>query len=214
VPFPRRRTRALLTAAIASVAAAATLPAAANAGLVVTSGSCDDSAVSQPFVPWVDVARYTLNGGGSFESGAVGWNLFGASVVDGNEPWKVTGNRGDDSALSLPPGSSAVSAVQCVGIEHPTLRFFAKRSGGGLLGALSSLQVSVLVETELGPVAALPVGVVVGDGSWLPTAPLPVLANLLPLLPGDHTPVAFFFTPLGTATWQVDDVYVDPWGKG
>jgi hypothetical protein len=39
---------------------------------------------------------------------------------------------------------------------------------------------------------------------------MPIVANLLPLLPNQMTPVQFRFTPLGTATWSVDDVYVDP----
>jgi hypothetical protein len=38
-----------------------------------------------------------------------------------------------------------------------------------------------------------------------------VLASLLPLLPGQRTPVRFRFTPVGGASWQIDDVYVDPW---
>ena len=40
-----------------------------------------------------------------------------------------------------------------------------------------------------------------------------VLANLLPLLPGAHTPVAFRFTPLLGGEWSIDDVYVDPFQR-
>jgi hypothetical protein len=36
-----------------------------------------------------------------------------------------------------------------------------------------------------------------------------VIANLLPLLPGDKTPVAFRFRAV-TGNWNVDDAYVDP----
>ena len=50
-----------------------------------------------------------------------------------------------------------------------------------------------------------------GGGAWQPTLPFPVLASLLPLLPGSKTPVAFRFTPAGAGSWQIDDVYVDPW---
>ena len=39
-----------------------------------------------------------------------------------------------------------------------------------------------------------------------------VIANLLPLLPGETTPVAFRFTAQG-ADWSIDDVYVDPYAK-
>jgi hypothetical protein len=37
-----------------------------------------------------------------------------------------------------------------------------------------------------------------------------VLASLLPLLPGDHTPVRFRVTAQG-GSWQIDDFYVDPY---
>jgi hypothetical protein len=44
---------------------------------------------------------------------------------------------------------------------------------------------------------------------------MPVIANLLPLLPGELTPVRFRFTPVGLgAAWQIDDVYVDPFRAG
>jgi hypothetical protein len=39
-----------------------------------------------------------------------------------------------------------------------------------------------------------------------------ILANLLPLLPGEHTPVAFRFTAVG-GDWSVDDVWVDPYSR-
>jgi len=39
---------------------------------------------------------------------------------------------------------------------------------------------------------------------------MPVIANLLPLVPGEQTPVAFRFTARRGAV-QIDDVYVDPW---
>jgi hypothetical protein len=61
-----------------------------------------------------------------------------------------------------------------------------------------------------GAVNSLPIGVVLAGGSWQPTLPFPVIASLLPLLPGAQTPVAFRFTPVG-GSFQVDDVYVDPW---
>ena len=37
-----------------------------------------------------------------------------------------------------------------------------------------------------------------------------VLANLLPLLPGEHTPVQFRVTSVLLGTWTVDNFYVDP----
>jgi hypothetical protein len=44
---------------------------------------------------------------------------------------------------------------------------------------------------------------------------MPVIANLLPLLPGSRTAVAFRFTPYGDGgDWTIDDVYVDPGATG
>jgi hypothetical protein len=44
---------------------------------------------------------------------------------------------------------------------------------------------------------------------------MPILANLLAVLPGGRTPVAFRFTPGGAGSeWMIDDVYVDPYCKG
>lgn len=88
------------------------------------------------------------------------------------------------------------------------MRFFV-RSSGGLL-SLSTMSVSVLAETSLGLVVEVPIGVVLPSSSWKPSARYLVVANLLPLLPNDYTPVAFRFRAVGGATWTIDDVYVDP----
>jgi hypothetical protein len=181
----------------------------AHAGALVSSaGNCADTADSQVFLPWLDVANYFLAPGGDFESGASGWSLTGgASVVPGNEPWNVTG--GGSSSLRLPAGSSAISPAVCVGIEHPTIRFFEK-SGGATLG--SGLRTDVLFEDASGNVRSLTIGRET-RGGWDVTPAYVIVANLLPLLPGERTAVAFRFTPEGTGSWQIDDRHVDPYGK-
>ena len=70
----------------------------------------------------------------------------------------------------------------------------------------------MLVETSLGLVVALPIGVVPSlTKSWQVTLPLPVIANLLPLLPNQKTAIAFRFRAVGLlGNWQIDDVFVDP----
>jgi hypothetical protein len=40
----------------------------------------------------------------------------------------------------------------------------------------------------------------------------PLVANLLPLLPGSHTAVSFRFTAGGGCV-RIDDVYVDPYSR-
>lgn len=205
MPFKNRRL-AIAVAGAAALLATAAPPAQAGV-LVSSAGDCDNGSSSQVFLPWADVASYFLAPGGDFESGAAGWALNGAGVVGGNEPWNVTG--GGSSSLSIPAGGSATSPTVCVGIEHPTIRFFAKSTDAGLL---SSLRVDVLFEDAWGEVHSLTVGTV-GGGDWSVTPVYLVVANLLPLLPGEHTPVAFRFTPEGTGSWQIDDVHVDPYGK-
>jgi hypothetical protein len=198
--------RRVVVAAITAVAMTGAFAAPASAGiLTVSATNCGDESLSQPFAGFGDRAQYKLVQGGSFEGALTSWTLNrGAKVVSGNEPWKV-GGSGHGKSLFLPAGSSAITAPTCVGIHEPTVRFFAQKKRG----LLSTLVVSVYVKTSLGLVVPLPVGVVLGNGQWKPTAPMLIVANLLPLLPNDRTPVAFQFTPL-LGDWQIDDVYVDP----
>jgi hypothetical protein len=198
--------RRALLAAITAMAMTGALAAPASAGILTASETnCGDETLTQPFAQFGDRANYKLVRNGAFETGTTGWTLTGgARVVTGNEPWKV-GGSGHAKSLVLPAGSSAISPFSCVGLDEPTLRFFAKKNRG----LLSTLAVSVYVKTSLGLVVPLPIGVVLGNGQWKATSPMLIVANLLPLLPGDRTPVAFQFTPL-LGDWQIDDVYVDP----
>jgi hypothetical protein len=204
--------RRLSLSALAVAGALALAAPAAQAGVLVKSATgCDTLAWEQPFLPWLDVANYVTAPDGGFEAGAAGWALSGgAAAVAGNESFFASGRTGDSTSLSLPAGSSATSAAMCVGIEHPTLRFFVRQDGASLL---SSLRVEVLFEDSLGNVQAVPVGIVGGGSDWSPTPIMVISASLLPLLPGEHTAVAFRFTPEGSGTWQVDDVYVDPYTR-
>ncbi len=197
----RRRTSIALVAACALAA-----PSAAQAGpLVADAPDCSAQSSSAVFAPWLDPAQYVPAPGGDAES-AAGWTLSGgAAIAAGNEPWFVHG-ASDSHDLSLPAGASATTATMCVGIEHPTVRFFSRGSG-----ASSSLHVDVRFETADGSVLTMPVGVV-GPGSWAPSPVFPLAVSLLPLLPGDHTPVQFRFTAVGGG-FDVDDVHVDPWGR-
>jgi hypothetical protein len=198
--------RRVTLAAITAVAMTGAAAAPANAGILTAPATdCGDESLSQPFARFGDTAQYKIVPGGSFEGALPEWTLGGgAKVVAGNEPWKVGGSKHSKS-LVLPAGSTVVTAPTCVGIQEPTLRFFAKKNRG----LLSTLAVSVYVKTSLGLVVPVPVGVVLGDGTWKPTSKMLIVANLLPLLPNDRTPVAFQFTPL-LGDWQIDDVYVDP----
>jgi hypothetical protein len=161
---------------------------------------CEGRVIEQPFTAFGDPADYFLAPDGDFSSGAGGWDLGGADVVGDNEPWNVTG--GDiAAALRLTPGASASSPTICVAQDDPTMRFFARGTGG-------DLQVDVLYTDELGEEQSLTIGTLSGDGEWAPTDALPITANTYEMA------VAFRFTALGEGDWTIDDVYIDPYRKG
>lgn len=208
----RHNLRRLPLGLLATVSAAAAFAGPAHAGILVSSAtSCDTETLSQPFLPWLDVAQYTPLPGGSFEPGSPAWSLTGnAGVTADNESFSVGGSS-DGYSLALGNGSSATSPSICVGIQSPTIRLFA-RNGGSLL---STLRVDVLFEDALGYVHSAPVTTIIGGSRWQPTLTAPILVSLLPLLPNDQTAVAFRFTPQGVGgDWHIDDVFVDPVGRG
>lgn len=205
-PMSNRLRTAVIAASVAVVSLAAGAPSASAGLLVASAPDCTPKPTTQAFKQFGDSTPYTLAPGGSFEGGAGSWSLTGgASIVSGNEPWKVAGSTHSRS-LRLPPGATATSPVICVGLEHPTIRFFAKNNRA----LLSTMTVEVIVETSLGLKAAVPVGVLLPNGQWKASPKFWIIANLLPLLPGQHTPVQFRLRSVLLGTWSVDDFYVDP----
>lgn len=204
-PPVRRR----LTIAAAVVASTIVIAPEAQAGPLVASASdCDSPPLEQPFLRWADPANYVLLRNGILESGRH-WELEGAAALEAQNEHFYVHAPDEDTSLALPPGSEATSAPICVGIEHPTIRFFARNEGS----AFSLLVVDVLFEDASGRVRSQTIAVLPGGSSWRPTPPVPLLVNLLPLLPGERTAVAFRFRPYG-GDWSIDDVYVDPWRHG
>jgi hypothetical protein len=171
----------LLRTAFAALVAILILPAAARAA------DCSGQTLDRTFLPWADPALYTPV--------PEGWTLAGgAAVADANQPF-LPGS----GSLSLPAGGSATTAPVCIGLGHPTVRFFARNAGN----PLSLLRVSAVVgETEL------PIGLVPAGREWAPSPPLLLAVNLL-----GADSVAFRFAADG-GQWSVDDVYVDPYRKG
>jgi hypothetical protein len=203
----RARGFRLTLLAVSSLLSSLALAAPAQGGVLVkTVTNCDAQIFEQPFLRWADPMNYVLAPAGTLESSTSQWSLTGgAKVVAGNEPFYVHAPK-EASSLSLPAGSSATTRAMCVGLDHPTLRFFVRNQGT----TVSSLRVDVLFEDATGVVRTLTVGTVAGTASsWQPSIPMPIVANLLPLLPGQLTPVSFRFTPAG-GSWTIDDVYVDP----
>ena len=171
---------------------------AAQANLI-DLGSCNSNALSQPFAPWLDQSSYELAPGGDFESASPPWTLSGdASVVSGSEPYAATDTLGA-SSLSLPAGSSAQSPTTCVNAAYPTVRAF--------VGGTGTLAVSVVWKD-----LAIPTGLVVAAGSWMPTPIMTTTSPVVGLLSGGTAHVSILLTGL-TGSPQVDDVFIDPWGR-
>ena len=103
------RLRALLIG-LALVAATITASTATAGTFKDSAQSCSSQVLEQPFKRRLDPAKYFLVPGGSFEDGAAGWQLNGASVVGGNESFAARG-AGDGNSLAIPNGASATTPI-------------------------------------------------------------------------------------------------------
>jgi hypothetical protein len=208
-----RRTRALFLAAASVLSVGVVAAPAAQASLLsILPGSCGNQVESQPFAPWGDNSSYTPVPGGSFEQGTAGWLLSGgAAVSSGNESFHV-GGASDSHSLALPAGSSATSPASCTSIYHPTVRLFVRNTGS----SSSRLRVEALYPGLLSGVNTATVGYVSGSSKWAPSPAMTLLvSNLMATVSLDQTAIAFRFTPADSAGhWSIDDVYLDPFGRG
>ena len=206
----RLRTKGLLTAAVA--AAVALVPAAGASASLIETSACDGATLTKPFTPWNDSNNYKLAPGGDVEGSLDGWTFTGgAKVVAGGSPFAATGER-SASAISIPAGGTVTTDATCVNAAYPSFRFFAK-SSGGLLGLLPTLKVDLVFRDNVLGLVALPAGVVGPKSSWGPSPAMWTLAAVGGLVSNGETPLAIRFTSV-LGTWQVDDVFVDPFARG
>ena len=172
--------------------------------------SCPTQTVSSPFSQWGDANSYYRAPGGSFEGTAdqVGWSLSGANLTSGNEPFFVNGS-GDGQSLTIPGGGTATSPFFCVDNTMASLRFFAQQAAAG-----GDLKVQALVQTSGGLVTVSLADLADGSmPSWAPTDP--IIGDTSRLPDGQKVMVALQFSvPASAASWQIDDVYVDPYRSG
>ena len=172
--------------------------------------TCQTPPISTPFSQWGDNNDYFLAPGGSFEGTAdqVGWTLSNATLTSGNEPFGVN-DPGDSQSLTIAGGGSATSPFFCVDNTMSSLRFFAQQVSAG-----AGLRVQALVQTSNGvttePLARL------FDGSmpaWAATDP--IATDFSGLADGQTLTVALrFMVRWSAASWQIDDVHVDPYRSG
>jgi hypothetical protein len=202
---PARRLISTVSVACMAAATAVFAPIVSSAqadvgtlASLVSLNQCNLSPLSHPFTRWLDFADYELAPGGDFESST--WTLTGrASVVAGSEPYAATGTRGS-SSLSLPAGSSAQSPLTCVDAAYPSVRFFIAGYG------------AVAVNVVDGGLA-IPAGVAVAGGEWLPSPVMLTLSAVLGALSGGTAQVSVSFVSLSGSP-RIDDVFIDPWSRG
>jgi hypothetical protein len=169
--------------------------------------SCPSQPLAQVFLPWGDAGSYALVPDGGMETRSGDWNFGAPAAFAGpNEPFFVR-SRGDLWSLALPAGASGASAPTCIELGHPTLRFFVRNAGA----PTGRLQVSVDFVDLAGIPRSQRIAVLTGSSAWAPTPIVPILVNLASPLSAQQ--VKFRFTPAG-GNWQIDDIFVDPYGKG
>ena len=183
------------------------------AAVFVSSGAafaaqCPTQSVKQQFSHWGDSSNYFLVQGGSFEGtpAQVGWTLDGSSLTAGNEPWDLNGS-GDNQSLEIDGGGSATSPIFCVDSTMPSLRLFVRQTAPG-----SDLKVQGVVQTPGGSFT-----VTVGDladGSVSSWTPVQINVDTSHIPQGTSIPAALRLVVPGDGSWQIDDVYVDPYRAG
>jgi hypothetical protein len=199
----------VLVAVAAGVAGSTASPASA----ALTCGKPSERV----FLRWLDPLPYNLATNGGFESGAEGWALSGgARVVSGNEPFFLN-SRNDKFSLALPAGASATSPWTCASLDGLVARLVAVASGS----PLGTLQVDLLYRKGSGQLKTVGVTAIVAGlhSMWAPTLPIVIATGTLLSdaagLDLGTVELAFRFRAssglLSSASWRIDDLYVDPW---
>ena len=198
-PAAARAARRLFLSALAcsaSLGALSASPALASEG----SATCEGQAFSQPFAALGDFNYYTLVSGSQFNSAEEGWQLTGgAHIAQSNRPEGSTGG-----VLELPPGAEAISPPECVTLQYPTARTYARRTEGegrvrvavAYANMRTARQVALLWSKA---------------GSWRLSEPFDIRPELGGL--GEEArQVRFIFSTNEehTAVYDVYSVYVDP----
>ena len=175
----------------------------AKQGTLSLNATCGYQTSSQVFQPWGDTAFYALAAQGALG----GWGLQNVSLSSDHDPF-TTGNY----SLSMTAGNSqALSPTMCVNLTNPTIRLFAKDSGGN---GKSDIKVTVLYEDLNGNIQQLQLAKLRVGSNWQPTIPIPIGVNFLSTASASGvTAVAFLFQPEGLQkgeTMTIDNLYVDP----
>jgi hypothetical protein len=204
----------LATSARADGTPASSVASAPMLALAQQHTPCDDNEIENPFAAWSDDADYFLNTQGDVSSGGNQWTLDGATIAEQDNAYTTYPGDPAPASVSLTEDQSATAPTTCVTVDDPSMRFFVRNTGS----ETGTLRVDVLYTNENFEPATLTLGTLTsadaGD-AWTPSPVIMLSAPLVALLTDDYTPVRFKFTAEGEgSSWLVDDVYVDPYGKG
>jgi hypothetical protein len=174
--------------------------------------ACGQRFIEQPFTQWDDLADYFLVKQGDMAENADQWDLGTGELAAEDNPYTLHADV--PASLSLGEGDTATAPMVCVGVDTPTMRFFVKNTGA----ETGTLKVSMTYEdgsydthtVELATLTSADAG-----AEWTPSPVVDLTAPLVALLDDDEAPVWFSFSAEGEGSaWLLDDVYVDPYGKG
>jgi hypothetical protein len=166
--------------------------------------SCSYSTEGKTFSQWNDPSYYVPAPNGGFEGGTVGWTLSGASLVSGNESFFLGGSS-DTSSLSFRSGGSATSAAFCVDQGFPTFRFMTRSTSG--FGALLRVDVIYLDNGTTGTI-----GYVTAGSAWAPARTVALAIGRTSSGGIAASQVQLRFTAV-EGSFQIDDLYIDPWAR-
>jgi hypothetical protein len=166
---------------------------------------CPDMPVENPFTQWGDSNDYRLVPGGGFEDDMPLWAPYVVRSVDGNESFNVR-DALDSKSLLMPARSMVISQAFCVGKSDAGVRLFTKASN---VTKGSKLSVEIIYNDRTNSrLRAARIGYVAPTADWRPTRHIKMFGKRRALGPGT-TPVELRFRVIGSARWQIDDVYVE-----
>jgi len=113
-------------------------------------------------------------------------------------------------SLAVTANGTAVSPWFCISSEYPTFRFFARQPGGA---SASPLTVGLRWLNVLGVVVDTSAGSLSNYGAWAPS-PVMRLGDSVPLwMPDSTLQVQLVFHAGSGGSYQIDDVYLDPYRR-
>lgn len=174
-------------------------------GVLAAAMNCGYAPPTQVFLPWGDLAYYSLAPQGDLSSVSQ-WQLSNATVVNDHDPFTP-----GTAALQIQGNGEATTPVMCVNLTNPTIRLFLKGTS-----ASAKLDVTVDYEATDGSVQQLKLAKLQTSsaGSWGPSVVIPIGVNVASIASSNgYVAVAFQFDPEGNPhdSWTIDNVEVDPY---